>query len=538
MKIKYLLFFVVVFFSVKSFSQLRPETYHLQKKGEKKIYKTSAENPLSNGISDILTIGDTVWLGTGKGVSVSFDRGLNWTNFYNVPPFGDEGVSAIAYNKYDGSVWVATSEDVEVSGGEILPKGKGYKYTIDGGLSWMTVVQPVDDPGDSSLVYGINDGVNLPRVRALPITTGINNLTYDLAFTKGVIWTASFAGGLRKSTDNGLTWQRVLLPSDELDEISPDDTIKYALQPVAGDFGTDDHLNHRLFSVISVNDTTLYVGTADGINKSTDNGISWVKFNHHNQDNPISGNFVVALGYNQTNNTVWGATWKAEASEEFYAVSASTDNGKNWNIFLEDEKAHNFGFKGSNAIAATDNGAFRTSNDGNSWILPNNIIDNTTAVVLTATEFFSASSEGNDIWLGSSDGLAKLTETDFWEGNWKVYTASQPLQLRGETYAFPNPFSPKLDENVKLKYSTGGTRAKTTIRIFDFAMNYVRTVIQNVERGTPVHDIDNFDLETNGVIDRWDGRDDNGNIVPNGVYFYRVDIDSYDPVFGKIIVLQ
>jgi hypothetical protein len=528
MNVKYLLFLILISFSVRSFSQQIPDTYYLHEKGDKKTYKTSAENPLGNGISDILTIGDTVWLGTGKGVSVSFDRGENWTNFYGTEPFGNVDISAIAYNKYDGSVWVATSQDVEVSGGEILPEGRGYRYTTDGGLSWSTLVQPIDDPGDSLLVYGINDGVNLPRVRALPVTTGINNLTYDVAFTKGVIWTASFAGGLRKSTDNGQTWQRALLPSDELDEISPDDTIKYALQPVAGNFGSDDHLNHRLFSVISVNDTTLYVGTANGINKSNDNGISWAKFNHQNQDNPISGNFVVALGYNQIDNTVWGATWRAENPEEFYAVSATNDGGENWNVFLDGEKAHNFGFIFNNIIAATDNGAFRTRNQGNSWILPNNIIDSESGVALTTSEIFSAAaSEKNDIWLGSGDGLAKLRETGFWRGEWKIYFASLPVGSANETYCYPNPFSPKL-EVLKIKYSTGGVGKKITIRIFDFAMNIVKTVIQNVDRIKTLDD----------APEKWDGRDGNGNVVPNGVYFYRIDFDNDDPAFGKIIVLQ
>ena len=59
-------------------------------------------------------------------------------------------------------------------------------------------------------------------------------------------------------------------------------------------------------------------------------------------------------------------------------------------------------------------------------------------------------------------------------------------------------------------------------------MNIVKTVIQNADRIKTLDD----------APEKWDGRDENGNIVPNGVYFYRVDFDSGDPVFGKIIVLQ
>ena len=61
----------------------------------------------------------------------------------------------------------------------------------------------------------------------------------------------------------------------------------------------------------------FYVGSAGGINKSTDNGISWKKFTHKNQTFPISGNFVVALSYNKYDNTIWGATWSHRYNNEF-----------------------------------------------------------------------------------------------------------------------------------------------------------------------------------------------------------------------------
>jgi len=59
-------------------------------------------------------------------------------------------------------------------------------------------------------------------------------------------------------------------------------------------------------------------------------------------------------------------------------------------------------------------------------------------------------------------------------------------------------------------------------------MNYIHTVIQNAPRTKTLE----------GVPDFWNGRDDNGNLVPNGVYLYRVDVDSEEPLFGKIIVMQ
>jgi hypothetical protein len=514
------LLIVVLLFS-NSFSQFKPESFKLTS-DENFVHKISASNPVSNSILDIITIGDTVWLGTSRGVSVSIDRGENWTNFFGTAPFGEDNISAIGYN--NGTIWAATATTSEAPGGGTVPKGTGLKYTTDNGLTWNAVPQPLDNQNDSVEVYGIN---NIP---ALPVTVPEQNITYDISFTPGTVWITSFAGGTRKSTDMGQTWKRIVLPPDNLNSIHPNDTLDFCLTPVAGNFCGTGHLNHRAFSVVAADDSTLYVGTANGINKTTnanDLNPSWTKFNHQNQSEPISGNFITALGYNSNTGTVWASTWKAEDLSEFYGVSSTIDGGDTWKTFLEEERPHNFGFKDNEVIVPTDNGAFRSTNQGNSWILPNNIVDFESGVALTTSVFFSAGSEGNEVWIGSDDGLARLKESGFWEGDWKVYFASQPLKSDRETYCYPNPFSPR-QEQLKIKYSTGGKQASVTIRIYDFGINYVRTVIQNAPRNRTIE----------GAPEFWDGRDDNGNLLPNGVYFYRVDIDNEEPLFGKIIYMQ
>ncbi|MEI7812145.1 MAG: hypothetical protein WCJ01_06920 [Ignavibacteria bacterium] len=518
-----LLIFIIKFSEV--YAQFTPQSYEPD---VKKLSKVSAGNPAGNGVTDILTIGDTVWLGTSRGVSKSTDRGVSFTNYYAAEPFGYENVSALAYDA--GVIWASTAHSVDKDG-QILSEGSGLKYSADNGQSWVSVAQPIDGPTDTVVMYGNN------KIRALPVTVAVSNVTYDIALTKGTVWIASFAGGLRKSADMGKTWQRVVLPPDNLNSIKPSDTLSFSLQPVAGTFGSSNNLNHRVFSVVAADDSTLYVGTANGINKSTDGGISWRKVNHQNQDKPISGNFVVALGFNKSNNTVWGATWKAEDQEEFYGVSYSTDGAETWMTALNEEKAHNFGFKENETLALTDNGAFRSANMGVTWINPAGITDSKTGISLPRGPFYSASAQGNDVWLGTDKGAAKITETNgMWSGDWKVYIASQPLESAGKAFAYPNPFSPDV-ESVNIKYSTGASGANVTIRIFDFGMNLVRTVIQNAQRGNPVHTVEGNNTNQNGVIDFWNGRDENGKIVPNGVYFYRIDAGSNAPVFGKIIVL-
>lgn len=525
--------FVLTFVIVSlAFAQSLPFTYELE---SNKAKKASAANPASNTIEDIVVDDNgTIWLATSRGLSKSTDDGEDWTNYYQTEAFGIKKVSKVGY--HNGTIWAGTWDFVEVFG-ESQVEGSGLRYSTDNGNTWVTIPQPVDDPNDLTIQYGDNTLGNLP------VTVEINNMPYDIDFTSDAIWTANFAGGLRKSTDMGETWQKVVLPPDYLDEIHPDDTLNFDLSPSGGNLGFEENFNHRVFSIKVVNDNLIFVGTSGGINKSTDGGVSWKKFNHQNQDQPISGNFIVELDYDEYTNTIWAATWKANDLAEYWAVSSSSDGGENWQTHLPDSRAHDFGFKYrfsgvtptySEPMIATETGVFRTSNSGTTWIANPNPIDSESGVTLQSSSFRAIEANykddfSTDIWLGSLDGLAKLSEnsTSFWGGDWTVFIASQEISGEVKAFAFPNPFSPE-NGRITIQYSTGGKDSDVTIRIFDFGMNLVRTVIQNATRKGAVEK----------QLDAWDGRDENGDLVPNGVYFYRIDLGSDEPIFGKIMVLM
>ncbi|MGH2575276.1 MAG: hypothetical protein ACRDFC_06205, partial [Ignavibacteria bacterium] len=296
--------------------------------------------------------------------------------------------------------------------------------------------------------------------------------------------------------------------------------------------------NHKCFSVTSENDSTIYVGTAGGINKSTDWGVSWRKFSYSNtgSGSGISGNFVVALDFQRfgSNVILWGATNAAAprtGAGQFNAVSYTSDGGLNWANTLEDDAvfSHNFGFKDSIVYAATDNGIWRSyftpPNFG--WSKPSIIYDEETRDRIKTNFFYSAGSKGDSIWVGSGDGLARTRETGSpWTAKWKIFRAYQPLASTNESYAVPNPFSPD-DECVRIFYKTGKTSANITIRIFDFGMNPVRILLQNAPRNNP--DV---------LWTLWDGKRDDGMQVANGVYFYRIEVDKDLTFWGKILVLQ
>ncbi len=509
---------ITVLISSVGYSQDLPTNFHV---GSQPLYKVSDSTPASNSIERILIQGNTIWLATSDGLSKSTDNGENWTNYYKTQPFGDENVSAIGYD--NGKIWAATWH-IETKFGRDLPVGSGIKYSIDQGLTWSSIDQPVDLQNDTVTVYGSNSLKTVPKIN------GEENFVYGFAFTKNTIWIVSARGGLRKSIDNGKTWQRVLLPPDEKDSIKPTEPLNFKIDP-------NNIANHIAFSIYAVDDQLVYVGTQGGLNKSTDGGISWTKFTRSNQVKHIIGSNVFAINRNLQDNSIWVSS----VPLDYPGVSVSYDGGENWENYLSGEQVRDFGFKyygnpgaytGAEVFAASGNGLFRTSNNGTTWISAPPIIDDATKTPANTNKFLSVEPQKKDdgtysIWIGSSGaGLIRLNESNgFWSGNWKVYLTKEKVASSSETYAFPNPFSPDF-ESIKIVYSTSQTD-NVTIRVFDFGMNLVKTVLQNAGRGM-----------SDEQIVSWDGRNEAGRIVPNGVYFYRIDIGSGTPLFGKIMVMM
>lgn len=516
------LFFVILF-------GLSITSVHAQKRSlyarTFELTRSSAGEPLQagNSITDVVISNDTIWLGSGKGLSRSTDGGRSWKNYYNSPEFGNEDISAIAFRGKD--VWVATAHSVDKDG-QSLPEGSGLRYSSDGGETWKVFAQPLDVNNVDTLFWNSKS-----TIRALGITTAINNITYDIAIAGSSVYICSFAGMARVSNDTGKTWQRVIIPPDNLTSIGPNDSLVFDLSPSGGALNLQNNLNHRAFSVLAENDSTIWIGTAAGLNKTTNRGRSWLHFSKQTQANPISGNFVVAIGHQKTNtkNIIWAATINATDNSEKRGVSFSDDGGISWKQTLLGEFAHNFGFKNEIVYVPTDNGVFRSGDLGQSWVQTGTIFDKTTRQRYTQSKFFGAASNGDTVWLGGGDGLVKTVDniTTPFGSSWSILHASRPVASVSETYSYPNPFAPD-DEVVRLHYATGKpSTASVSIRIFDFSMNLVRTLINNASR-LPGMEHDEI----------WDGKDGSGNQIVNGIYFYQIVVDNDEPRWGKILAIQ
>lgn len=514
-------------FKVKNYNNYA--VYHKDAKRDARILVTPINNPYpaSNFITDIILNGDTVWFGTGSGVMRTRDNFNTFDSYFGIDLFGEDDISGI--NVFEKVVAVGTAITQEIND-EAIPTGTGIKVSTDYGLNWESYPQPIDGLNDTIITYGSNN------LLALAVVVPEQNLSYDLTITRTegdlgnyTIWITSFAGGLRKSTDYGNTWQRVVLPPDDLDSIFIGGTYNFKVDPL-------QNLNHRAFTIEKLNDSTLFVGTADGINRSTDWGKSWRKYNYQNTSHTAStdgvgGNFVVNMHaqFYQSNQIIWAASRPADDNNESNSLSYSSDGGFTWFNTLEDIASNGIGSKDSIVYALTNDGLWRANYGEFIWARAGTIVDLETNDLITTPLFYSANHIGDTLYIGSADGLLRTVELGQpWVGQWKVFRAITPIDINSDTktYAAPNPFAPD-DEIVRIFYKTGKPTSQITIKIFDFGMQPVRTVIQNATRNTP-----------DEIFTQWDGKNDKGRQVDNGVYFYRIKIDGDEEYWGKILVLQ
>lgn len=449
------------------------------------------ENLLSNSAIDMMPDGMDIFMGTGGGLSVWHSGTESWSSFNESHGLGHGSVSALDVK--DGVIWAATAYTASTSEG-FLPAGGGVGFSDDGGFTWTWFDQPVDD--DTVETYE-------------PTTTNVQNVTYDLLITSTEAWITSWAGGLRKYSFADTNWHLVV----------PDDDPFWA-------YG---HLNHRAFSVAG-DDSVLWVGTAQGINKSTDGGENWENFNH-NEDG-LSGNFVTALGWQQWsgNDILWAATWQAESSDESYGVTKTDNGGLTWEVVLTDSvyslKAHNFAFDDSIVYVTTNLGLYKSVDLGETWEVFPQIVDSQTGDLLYDPEFYCAAAHNGWLWVGTGDGIAASPDLG---NNWIFYNqfrAFLPTNQDGQpaTYAYPNPFSPRLHYVIRFQYDLP-IAGKVTVKVYDFAMDEVATVVNGKHR------------ESGDNYEAWTGLRNDGEPVATGVYFYRVKRAGSEAVWGKFALI-
>jgi hypothetical protein len=181
-------------------------------------------------------------------------------------------------------------------------------------------------------------------------------------------------------------------------------------------------------------------------------------------------------------------------------------------------------------VRLTDNDLFRRLTETRSLIKPDSI--QSLLFVKTsdsAGNFFIAASGGNF----SSDGLYSsyreipgVTTDTFRLDRY----AKEIKNSLGETYAKPGILSDQYPVTTFI-YRLG-REARVTLKIYDYNMQHVKTIINNEIRKAKPSGRSNEDR------DAWDATTAYGKPVAPGMYYYRITASTGERAFGKIVVAK
>ncbi|MYH80877.1 sigma-70 family RNA polymerase sigma factor [Candidatus Poribacteria bacterium] len=211
---------------------------------------------------------DTLFAGTGNGLYRLKDN--NWERVEFPVPVGE--ILAIATT--DGKIYVAAKYSQQRTSFQKVRQGEARGWWIfrstDSGASWDDIT-----PTNAWQVMGLPPEIKL-------VATGETLLAMER--------------GMVRSTDGGDTWLPRQLP------------------------GTSPSMD-RFSSAVVVNDNTIYVGSSDGLYRSTDAGISWDAVNINRQNRSGIYNLIAYKGQNMP------PTLYAMFGGE---IVKTTNNGKSW----------------------------------------------------------------------------------------------------------------------------------------------------------------------------------------------------------------
>ena len=558
-------FFFSVFIAQIMAQYHAPERFSLKSTASDSFFQVGLS---SNIIAEIRLLGDSLtWLGTGQGLalhnghkvfshrttsdSISDNTSTNLLPVGGIPSISvDDQKIAVSFSGDNGSIQVGygiTIADLS-------------NYNDSSAINWTYLKQPRDESEEDTLVQFFGEG----SFKMLPVTVKEANVTYDSQLLNDTLYTASWAGGLRRFHINTGFWENVPMPMDFQDSLSTcegfvDDGLGRKIKPGyylnPRDPVDGGNHNHKAFSVLlvpspdpSISDT-IWVGTANGINRgeiirTREEGpdgideitrcIEWVHYRF--PENGLSGNFVVGLAKQDWNNrtTIWAATMNADSQGETRGLSYSRDGGVTWKSTLIGERIYNVYAQDSLVLASSQSGLWK-SFDGINWALFKPAIDKTflsQSEVLTDVVYTSVLDQRDTtalLWIGTSDGLAYSTDLN--GDNWTIFQTEYDAD---QFYAYPNPFSPQnhnqLGNEGYVRFHTGVISNRLAkLEIFNFAMEKVYDEM--------------FSLENyNGAL-KWNGRDLNGNYVANGVYFVKMNYSisankSSQDYWDKLIIVK
>ncbi len=341
--------------------------------------------------------------------------------------------------------------------------------TLNGGGSWTRVWQvqtvqsllPPETPNQILATFAFPQS-DENRIYAALCSEGLM-----MGHERGDISVALAGGGVLRSTDNGVTWER-------------------AVDANLGDISVFDLALHPANALL------VYAATTAGLFKTTDGGDSWTLMTTPSDTSLIR---AVALDPGDPDHLL--------IALEGSGIHVTLDGGQNWQAgyagLEPNGSIHDIVFDPTNGnIAYTSDyysGIYRSEDGGFTWAVINQGLLNRSAMSL------SISSDGQHLY-ATTDG-AGVFRLDLNGIPAKVEDESRPRTFQ-LSQNYPNPFNPSTTISYRLT-----SPARVRLEILDLRGRLLRILVDRGEQAG-----------SHTII--WYGRDGSGNEVPSGVYICRL----------------
>ncbi len=337
------------------------------------------KGPYGGTVTAFIDFQSKVFAGTLQGVYQSSDNGQQWTASRN----GMGNIRITAFTINENIIFAGTEKGIYKS-------PDGLNWTVSNtGLTSISVSSLISKEG--LLFAGTPDGVFRSDNNGSSWTianSGIPATYYVDDFAKGgsdtgidTIYGATLGAGLFLSTNNGASWQQV--------------------SSIPATF---------IYDLIQT-DNLMFAGTAKGVYKSENRGITWSLSNTglsasaFGNSFAIAGNVVLLGSHNEGifKSTDYGATWTGSSTGiPDYPYSYLPHNYPTPYAMI---------YTGGNFLAGTIDGVFRSVNSGDSWTRSNTGLKNLSVVSLSCGNGrVFAATENNGVHI-SADGGATWTRS-------------------------------------------------------------------------------------------------------------------------------
>jgi photosystem II stability/assembly factor-like uncharacterized protein len=324
----------------------------------------------------------------------------------------------------------------------------------------------------------------------------------------------------------------------------------------------NDSLNQDKVTVMAVRGDTIFFGSDSGFAISNDRGETYnifrvnadtlaadfvIPYTRLNTFDALTGNFIPALGVQYIEDE-WARIWLScrpavggsEGISVGIVVPYDTANNvvdpdqavrfeRGWASVYSDGFAWNFAFKGDTVFAATNGGLlFNHQDTGRTWNTIPLVDSSGVPLILPGAPVYAVKVIDNFLWVGTGDRTVRF-DLSTWIVDRSFYYVDFMTPAE-EVYAFPVPFSHSRDMEVEFRFVIE-REAYITLELYDFAMNLVKRVIDH--RLYPP----GYYPEEGVYRKTWDGRNDRGDQVAVGMYYFKVEYSTGEVRWGKVAVI-